>query len=134
MASASVAAALYSRLNDDATLGAIVTGVYRNVAPSTATYPFVLMQFIDSNDEYTLTQRVRSRQRWQVKVIAKGYSAVDAETALNRVDVLLTDQALSVSGKTNWYIRRDSQFEYAQMGEFGVVYQHVGGDWIIEMA
>ena len=134
MSSVTVAAALYARMNTDVTLKAIVSGIYRNVAPPSATYPFVIMQHITGADEYTFTQRVSSQARWQIKVIDEGYSAVAAETALTRIDVLLTDQRLDVSGKTNWVIRRITRFEYAQMGEFGVIYQHVGGEWFIEMA
>ena len=134
MSSVTVAAALYARMNTDVTLKAIVSGIYRNVAPPSAAYPFVIMQNIIGTDAYTFTQRVSSQARWQIKVIDEGYSAVAAETALTRIDVLLTDQRLDVSGKTNWVIRRITRFEYAQMGEFGVIYQHVGGEWFIEMA
>lgn len=134
MSSATIEAALYSTLNSDTTLMAIVSGIYRNVAPPSATYPFLIFQRISSRDSYTLTQRVSSAYRYQLKVIAEGYSAASATTAMARVDTLLTDQSLSVTGKTLWVMRRVNEFEYAEMGEFGVVYQHVGGDWLIEVA
>jgi hypothetical protein len=132
--SASIETALHTTLSSDTSLMALVSGIYRNLAPPDATYPFVLYQLIVSGDKYTLTQRVSSEYSFQIKVVAEGYSAVSAKTALDRVDVLLTDKSLSVTGKTHWKTRRTSEFEYAEMGEFGVVYQHVGGNWQIEMA
>ena len=134
MSSATIEAALFAKLNTDTALKAIVSGIYRNVAPPAATYPFLLFQRISSRDSYTLTKWVSSAYRYQIKVIAEGYSATSASTAMTQVDTLLTDQSLSVTGKTLWVMRRVNEFEYAEMGEFGVVYQHVGGDWLIEVA
>ena len=133
MSSTTIAEALYALLTADETLMDLVTAVYRNVAPPAATYPFLLFQHISSNDAYTLTQRVSSAHRYQFKVVDQGYSATDATTAMARVDVLLTDRALDVTSKTLWVMRRIGEFEYAEPGEFGVLYQHVGGDWLIEM-
>jgi len=133
MPNATVPAAIYSILSSDTTLMSLVGGVYRNIGPKSATYPFVVYQHISSNDTYTLTQRVSEPARYQIKVIDKGYSAVNAKTALTRIDALLTDQDLDVSGKETWVVRRRGEFEYVQMGEFGVVYQHVGANWMIEM-
>ena len=133
MANATVSAAIYSILTNDTTLMNIVSDVYRNIGIKSATYPFVVYQHISGNDTYTLTQRVSEPARYQIKVIDKGYSAVNAKTAIARIDVLLTDQDLDVSGKETWVVRRRGEFEYAQMGEFGVIYQHVGANWMIEM-
>jgi len=134
MSSATIDTALYAILNGDATLGTLVSGVYKGVATQGAAYPFILFQLIRSGDRYTFTQRVSTEHQYQVKCVAEGYSDAIAQTAMARVDALLTDQSLDVTGKTLWVMRRTSEFYFAEGGEFGVMYQHRGGEWKIEVA
>jgi hypothetical protein len=132
--SPSIQAALHQALTGDEALMALIHGVYRNTAPPEAVYPFLLYQRMRGVDRYTMGKRVCTTQIYQLKVVDKGYSAVQAEAAMERADLLLTDQPLAVAGRAVWMIRRVGDFEFAEPGEFGVLYQHVGGTWQIVMA
>jgi hypothetical protein len=74
--------ALYAKLTGDTTLMALVTAVYTGIAPEKqAAYPFVLIQLVSGNDDYTFTRRVSTVYRYQIKVVDDG---LDAETYCER--------------------------------------------------
>lgn len=132
---ASLEEALYAKLTSDATLMAIATGgVYNSLAIQSATYPLILFQQIRGTDQYTFTRRVSTQHRYQIKCINEGYDNEPCRAAMERIDTLLTDQTLTVTGKTFWMARRISEFAYAEPALSGKAYQHVGGDWLIELA
>lgn len=127
--------ALYSKLTGDATLMALVTGgVHNTIAFEKAPYPLLLFQLIGANEDYTFTKRVSVQYRYQVKAIAVGYDNEPCWAAMNRVDTLLTDATLTVTGYAFWRMRRTRQFVYAETIYSGKVYQHVGGEWVIDLA
>lgn len=126
--------ALRSKLTGDATLMALVTGVYRNVAPDDATYPCVVLQKLDGSDDYTLGRRVSTAYTYQARVDVEGGDLDAADDALARIDALLTDQTLTVSGSTVWVVRRIGDIsDYAESQE-GRIYQHVGATYSIVLA
>jgi hypothetical protein len=60
-----------------------------------------------------------------VKAIDRGSSSDTAEAAQARVQVLLNDASLSISGSTLLYLRRQSDVEYPEVDN-GVRYSHAG--------
>jgi len=131
-----IEAILYSTLTADTAAGklmTIVSGVYNTVAPYAATYPFVVLNLVDSDDVYTLTQRIRTRYRYQIKCVGKGLDNTVAISAMSRIDTLLNRVTLAVTGYTFWVCERVSGMAFVEENA-GVFYQHVSSDFKIEVA
>lgn len=127
--------AIYGRMAGDSTLNALLgapaTGynkaIYHNQAPAGAAWPFVV--FFKSSGVPTYTMKTGAAFKsdvWTVKAVDRSTSADQAETIDSRLDALLTDGVISISGATQMYLRRESDVEYPETAE-GVAYQHVGG-------
>lgn len=129
--------AIYSTLSGDATLTATATGgVWRMVAPEGTTGVYVVFQLIGAmNDLHTLrTDRRVEIMRYQIKAIERGYSASNARTAIARIDTLLNDAALAVTGKTLLSCRREAAIpDILERLDNEEVYQHVGATYLIEV-
>ena len=69
--------------------------------------------------------RLRDNDIWLVKGIDRSDTADLADDIASRLDALLTDGVLSISGRTQLYLRRESDIVYAEVAE-GVVYRHSG--------
>jgi hypothetical protein len=124
--------AIYARASGDGTLGALLratTAVYPYKAPPGALPDYVIFyQNGYSNDEYTFAARAIE---W-VTFVIKGVSGPttddsNAEAIAARIDVLFTDNPLSVSGNTFLYGRRTSRLKYPEYAAGGDQYFHVGG-------
>ncbi|MFH0980643.1 MAG: hypothetical protein V2A79_03780 [Planctomycetota bacterium] len=128
--------ALYAALTGDGTLTGKLSSaaaVYRRVAPPGAVCPYVMFAKQTGSDDYTFSQRAKSSMPYLVKAVDKSLSADNANDIADRIDVLLTDVALTVTGKTLMYLRRETHVEYDEHAAGGVVYQHVGGIFRIEV-
>jgi hypothetical protein len=126
--------ALYGKLAGDSTLntglGTPPTGysksIYYEVAPEGAAYPLVIfnkqsgMPTEAFGDPSALENDI-----WLVKAIARDTSADPAETAAARIITLLNDAALSISGATLCYLRRQSDVDYSEVAD-GTVFRHCG--------
>jgi hypothetical protein len=62
---------------------------------------------------------------WLVKAVDRDTSADDAEAIADRIQVLLNDAALSISGGELMYLRRQSDVQFSEVTQ-GVTYQHAG--------
>jgi len=125
--------AIKAALEADTDLMALVSGVYYAIAPNEATYPFLIIDPMPSpNDEYTLTQRVRKIWRFQIKTIEEGYSIKNAVSADVRVEAVLQDSTLDVTGETTIFMRQQAPVHYPQVAPNGRVFQHYGHEWRIE--
>ena len=80
---------LYNTLTGDATLMAAVTGVYADVAPPEADYPFVVTQAVAADDVLGVgSAYIMTTERYTVRVIGVDtFSAI--ETAANRINTIL---------------------------------------------
>lgn len=125
-------AAFYGKLNGDATLLTFVSGVFHRMAPQEQAYPFLIFHQQAGVDWYTLKQRGGRDLVYLVKVVASGMSTLVSGQAMARVDVLLTDQTLTVSGFTAINVRRREDIEYAET-DAGVIYQHVGALFVVNI-
>lgn len=126
--------ALYGRLAGDTTLNNLLgtpasgysKSIYHQQAPPGAAFPFVIFSKSSGipteafGDPDALDTDV-----WLVKAVDKDTSADDAEAIAARLQVLLNDASLSISGSTLLYLRRQSDVEYSEI-EAGVQYAHVG--------
>lgn len=127
-------AALMARLSGDATLAALVTGgVHHAQAPQDAVPPYLLFREVSLQDGYTLRQRVWREGLYDIQAVTSGLSVTVIQQAIERVDVLLRDHALAVSGGSTLYLRRVQTTEFSEAIE-GVVYQYAVATYRIWVA
>lgn len=127
--------AIYGKLAGDSTLtsllGAPATGFSQNVyyqqAPAGATYPLVIFSKQSGTPTYTSKTGTAAfdDEVWLVKGIDRSGTADTADAIASRLDALLTDGTLSISGRSQMYLRRESDMDYAETAE-GQVYRHAG--------
>lgn len=105
---AQVGSAIRTVLAADATLSGTygVTGVHMDVAPDDATYPFVTFSLVTAPDIYTFGTRAWIDGMWQVRAWDDRPSTARVASIAERVDELLTDVALSVTGHRAIVVRR----------------------------
>jgi hypothetical protein len=132
--STAVRRALYGRLSGDTTLsnllGAPAPGftkaIYHQVAPDNATFPFVLFnQQSGVPTEAFQAPSALETDVWLIKAVDRNTSADTAEAIAARVKTLLNDGALSISGGTLLYLRRQSDVQYPEVAD-GVQHRHCG--------
>lgn len=116
---------LYTTLNGDTTLMALVTGVYSEAAPETATYPFVVFRRGLAADVMGVgTVRIMSHLPYTVVVVGRCETFSTLETAANRVDTLLHAK---YSGSMLACVR---VAPYSDAGlEGGIEYRQLGGEY-----
>lgn len=132
--STSVRRAVYGKLAGDTTLnnllGAPAAGyskaIYHDDAPANAAFPFVIL----AKQAGTPTEALQDPSAfetdiWLVKGVDQSDSADRAESIAARLNTLLNDTTLSISGGTLLYLRRQSDVEYPEMTD-GVRYKHCG--------
>ena len=131
--------AIYSRLATDVagtatgTLGQLgATGVYRAVASQGSVEPYIVFNEQAGTDSYTFRARDTRSLLYQVKAVGKGNSALVPAQMAERIDALLTDAPLTLSGWTNIRLRRESDVEYVQI-ENGMQYHHLGGLYRVDV-
>jgi hypothetical protein len=125
---------IYGKLAGDTTLNGLLAtppagyakSIYYQQAPDTATYPFLIFQKQAGNPiEAFGDPSALETDVWMVKAIDRSTSADTAEAIQARVAALLNDAALSISGATALYLRRQSDVEYPEVDD-GVRYVHAG--------
>jgi hypothetical protein len=128
--------ALYTRLAADLgtlTLGTLgCTGVYRFQAPQGSAEPYVIYQQQAGTDSYTFTARDGRSLVYLVKVVDKASSGLRAAQIAERVEALLHDQPLSLTGWSTLRLRRESDVEYVEVDN-GVTYQHYGALYRVDV-
>lgn len=130
--------AIYGKMAGDSTLTTMLgtppagysKSIYYQQAPSGAGFPYVIFQKQASTPRYAIGQRAYDSDLWLIKGVVRSdpKTAGSADTVDNiasRLDVLLTDATLSISGRTQLYLRRESDVDYPEEAD-GVVYQHAG--------
>lgn len=131
--SVAVRRALYGKMAGDSTLNALLatppTGVsksiYHEQAPDGARFPFVLFSKSSGTPRYSLGALAMDNELWLIKGIDRSGSADTADGIASRLDALLTDGTISISAKTQLYLRRESDVEYGEVVD-GVRYKHTG--------
>lgn len=124
--------AIYEKLAGDTVLTAMLSGgtaspsVYSDQAPQGATEPYVVYSLASEADSYTLASRSWENGVYLVKAVDKSNSTTRAGSIAARIDAVLTDGALSISGRSHLSTRRTERVRYPETVS-GVVYQHAGG-------
>ena len=126
--------AIYTRLTGDATLMALVTGVYAILAPDDAKFPLVVYQKLHSVDSYTLSRRIETNYSYQIKAINRGRSKSAIGSAMQCIDELLTLQPLAVTGYQVYVVRRTGDIPDYQELIGDTIYFHVGAEFTFELA
>jgi hypothetical protein len=126
--------ALYGKLAADTTLNNLLgtpasgysKAIYHQQAPAGATYPFVVFnKQAGTPTEAFNDPSAYDTDIWLVKAVDRDTSADDAEAIADRVQVLLNDATLSISGGELMYLRRQSDVQFSEVTQ-GVTYQHAG--------
>lgn len=130
--------ALYGKMAGDTTLnnllGTPATGysksIYYQVAPAGADYPLIVFNKQAGTPTYTFKNghAAIDTEVWMVKGVDRSDTADKADAIQSRLDALLTDGALTISGATQMYLRRQSDFDFAE-DEDGELYRHAGSNY-----
>lgn len=122
--------AIYDRLATDTTLTAMATGtrIYDTQAPPGATLPYIIFQ-IQSGGARPIIPRRLYEWVFVVKVVTSGMIATTGEDIIARVDYLLENHALVISGYNTYWLHRESpDLDYYENTD-GNTYRHIGGSW-----
>jgi len=123
--------AIWQRLTGDATLMAVITGIYNVAAPERAVYPFAIFQLVAANDSYTFRKRVATQYLYQLRIAGEGLDKEPLLDALERADVLLTLQVFNLGGAKAARIVRETRLpDMSDMVE-GKMYVQVGSSYRI---
>ena len=126
--------ALYGKLAGDTTLnnllGTAASGfnkaIYFGQAPNDAPFPLVVFSMQSSTPlEAMGVPSAMDNDIWLIKGIDRSTSADGAESIADRLNTLLNDTSLSISGGSLLYLRRQSDVQYPEVNE-GVTYFHAG--------
>jgi hypothetical protein len=131
MAANDIKAALYAKLTGDATLSGLLSAgdaVYDGIAPIESNFPYVIVQKMDGRPQYTFSQRAFDTHVFLVKGVTKGATARRAGEIAARIDALLTDGALTISGGSLLYCRREQDVDYPDH-DGGDVFRHCGATY-----
>lgn len=134
--SSAIDAALSARLLGDATLMAICSdGIFFDEAAQGA-QKFVIISLVDEFDESTFDGRTIEDALYLVKAVALSMSGADVKTAAARIDVLLEDQPLTVTGYTGMTVFRESRVRITEVDAVdpSIRWQHRGGRYRVQMS
>jgi uncharacterized protein DUF3168 len=126
---------LYGKLAGDTTLNNLLASapsgysksIFYEQAPATATFPYVLFSKSAGTPTYAFggSKAALDEDVWLVKGIDRNTTADIADAIADRLNSLLTDAALSISGANHKYLRRMSDVTYPEVTD-GVQYRHAG--------
>jgi hypothetical protein len=134
--SGAIDAALIALLAGDATLSALMPdGVYYDVADADAE-KFVIVSLAESHDEPEFQQRAWEENLYLVKAVALDSSAADVRAAAARIDALLENGTLTVSGLTCMSITREQRLRIVEDDDVdaAIRWQHLGGYYRVMMS
>jgi hypothetical protein len=126
--------AIYGKLAGDTTLNGLLgtppTGyaksIYHQEAPAGAGYPLVVFQRQAGRPTEAFgAPSVMENDVWLIKAVDHSTSADTAEAVAARIQTLLNDASLSISGASLLYLRRQSDVEYPEVTD-GERYAHCG--------
>lgn len=130
--------AIYGKLSGDTTLTNMLgtpapgysQGIYYEQAPSKAAFPYVILTKQASTASYGFASTtVINDEVWLIKGVDKmeqdTASADTVDGIQDRLNTLLTDANLTIAGKTQLYLRRESDIDYSE-NQDGTEYKHAG--------
>ncbi len=127
--------AIYGKLAGDTTLTAMLAtppsgysqSIFHQVAPKGAGHPYVIFQQQSETPVHAMKggASVFSSELWLLKAVDHSGSSDAADEIDGRIKALLNDGALSISGASLMYLRRESGVEYPEVID-GEIYRHRG--------
>lgn len=139
-----VATGLYGKLAADTGAGGVATlatgGIFQMEAVQDTATPYVIISQHTGQTDYTLRVLANDDMLWLVKVVSGGGSSaygIDvARTIMARVDVILTNQTITVSaGKRLLSLRRETDIPPYKEDDWdtGQVFFHIGALYRIQV-
>lgn len=139
--SVAVRRALYGKMAADVTLVALLgpppsgfsKGIYYQAAPDGAEPPYIIFNKQSGTPRYAIGERAYDDDVWLIKGVIRssgpgGDSPDTADDIASRLDVLLTDGAISISARTQLYLRRISDVDFSEVSD-GTLYRHAGSNF-----
>ena len=132
--STAVRRALYAKMSSDTTLsnmlGTAAPGftkaIYHQQAPDNAAFPFVVFNKQDGRPVEAMSDPSAFENNiWMVKGVDRSPSADTVEAIAARLNALLNDGTLAISGGVLMYLRRQSDIEYPEVTD-GEQFKHCG--------
>lgn len=128
--------AIYGKLAGDSTLNALLgtppagwsKNIYYGQAPQSAPFPYVILSKSAGTPSYALAGSPIENDIWLVKGVDRNEDTDPVESIAGRIDALLVDATLSISGKTSLYLRRVSDVDYPEATD-GKRYVHSGATY-----
>lgn len=119
---------LYGQLSGDTIIKTNAPGgVFRGIAPSGATAPFVIMSFQSGFDVLTANvERLMSQPLMQVKAVGPGSSMTKLSLAAAEIDDVLKRQSGTVTNGLILSCYRESPLQYDEVVN-GEMWTHLGG-------
>lgn len=125
--------ALYGKMAGDTTLnnllGSPPTGYSKNIfyqqAPKGAPYPYVIFSQSSGTPVYAFGRLLIDNDLWLIKGVDGSATADQVDQVNSRLDALLTDGTISISGREQLYLRRESDVPYSETVD-GVLIRHAG--------
>src|SRR5689334_23165636 len=133
--SSAIDAALVTLLNNDATLMGILTdGAYFDDAPQDKT-KFAIVSLIAESDEPEFGGRAYEDALYLVKAVLRNGVKADIVAAAARIDALLEDQPLTVTGYTWMTMHREERVRYLEVDDVdpAIRWHHRGGRYRVMM-
>jgi hypothetical protein len=115
--------ALYGKMSADSTLNNLLAtppsgwskSIFYGHAPDHAGYPFVIFNKQSGVPTYAnATKAAFETDVWLVKAVDQNTTADRAEAVSTRLQDLLNDAGLSISGGTEMWLRRESDVDYLE--------------------
>lgn len=133
--SAAIDAALVAVLAGDSTLMALVDGVYMDIAPAGKTR-FVIVSLVIHEDDNDFDGRGMEVATYLVKAVEQNVSGANCNTAAARIDALLQDVPLTITGYTHLMTRRQERIRYTEVDDLNadIRWQHRGGRYEIAVS
>uniref|UniRef100_A0A6M3JPL6 Uncharacterized protein n=1 Tax=viral metagenome TaxID=1070528 RepID=A0A6M3JPL6_9ZZZZ len=134
--SSAVDAAVVAKLAGDSTLLALMTdGVFVDIAGKDDTR-FVIVSQASHFDDYVFDGRVVETFSYLVKAVDRSTSGATVKTAAARIDTLLQDVALTISGYGHLLTRRSERVRYTEVDSVDqdIRWQHRGGLYQVVVA
>ena len=117
--------AICAALRADSQLAILAPGgVYPNIAPEGTSYPYVVVSAQSPPlDNYTFGGSAYQSSVYLIKVVDENLNPAPAEDARARVQAVLQDGSLTISGQTLLMIRRRQQMPELAEVNSGFIYQ-----------
>lgn len=125
---------LYTTLHGDATLMALITGVFQDLAPTQSAPDWCLIAAQSATDTNTATAaRILTRCLFQVKVVGPVTDAANIRNAYARVDALLQPSGLALRNTAGTLACfREQQFSVGELVS-GALWLNLGGMYRVEV-